>query len=64
MGIKEEKTIDYLYEVLNSLEDDLEIDEIGENGYKNFCESWKAIHKFTLPRLREMINELEVSQKE
>lgn len=58
------KELDYFYEILNNLEDDLEIDKTGENGYKNFEESWKAVHKYTLPRLREIINKLEDANRD
>lgn len=40
-------------ELLNNLEDDLELDlKEGENGYKTYKESYKAVRKYTLNLLK------------
>lgn len=51
-----QQTLDDLYELLNNLEDDLQLDlEYGELGAKNYEDAYEAVSKYTLVVLREKI---------
>jgi len=43
----------FVTEIWNSLEDDIEIDKKGEQGYKSSDECIKAIRKYTLPIIKK-----------
>lgn len=53
---EEREILDDLYELLNNLNDDLELDfELGENGYKDYEASYFAVNKYTLIVLHKKI---------
>lgn len=53
---KQEKFYSILSNLLNSLEDDLQLDlGKGENGYKTYEDSYKAVKKYTLRQLRKAL---------
>ena len=49
----EKEILDDLGEILNNLEDDLQLDESGEEGYDNIEESYEAVKNFTLKVLKK-----------
>ncbi|MFA6023580.1 MAG: hypothetical protein WC781_05820 [Candidatus Pacearchaeota archaeon] len=54
----------YLFEelsnLLNNLNDDLKLDlSVGENGYKSYEDSYKAVNKFTLMVLKKKFKQAE-----
>ena len=55
MAIKTENDFySVLSELLNNLEDDLQLDlKKGENGYKSYEDSYRAVRKYTLRVLRK-----------
>jgi len=48
-----------LSELLNNLEDDLQLDlQNGENGYKSYKDSYKAVRRYTLRILKKYIKKM------
>jgi len=52
---QEMDTYSIVCQLLNELEDDLQLDlKKGENGYKSYEESYNAVKKYTLKKLKTM----------